>query len=79
MGFLDNVERGLEKVVTSFFRGTSTADLKPVELTTALRNDMDRGIMPISEGRSLAANDFVVSLSTKDYNTAKGWGQGVVN
>ncbi|WP_430408086.1 FhaA domain-containing protein [Glutamicibacter halophytocola] len=51
MGFLDNVERGLEKVVTSFFRGTSTADLKPVELTTALRNEMDRGILPISEGR----------------------------
>ncbi|MGO2327452.1 FhaA domain-containing protein [Glutamicibacter arilaitensis] len=79
MGFLDNVERGLEKVVTSFFRGTSTADLKPVELTTAIRNEMDRGIMPISEGRSLAANDFVVSLSSKDYNTAQGWGRGVVN
>jgi pSer/pThr/pTyr-binding forkhead associated (FHA) protein len=79
MGFLDNVERGLEKVVTSFFRGTSTADLKPVELATAIRNEMDRGIMPISEGRSLAANDFVVSLSSKDYNTAQGWGRGVVN
>lgn len=79
MGFLDNIERGLEKVVTSFFRGTSTADLKPVELTTALRNEMDRGILPISEGRSLASNDFVVSLSTKDFETAKGWGSAVVN
>jgi len=79
MGFLDNVERGLEKVVTSFFRGTSTADLKPVELTTALRNEMDRGILPISEGRSLAPNDFVVSLSTKDFETAKSWGRAVVN
>ncbi|TAP28772.1 MULTISPECIES: DUF3662 and FHA domain-containing protein [Micrococcaceae] len=79
MGFLDNVERGLEKVVTSFFRGTSTADLKPVELTSALRNEMDRGILPISEGRSLAPNDFVISLSSKDFSTAKTWGRAVVN
>lgn len=79
MGFLDKVERGLEKVVTSFFRGTSTSEIKPVELTTALRNEMDRGILPISEGRSLAPNDFVVSLSEKDFETAKGWGSSVVN
>ncbi|PQZ97696.1 hypothetical protein CQ010_15375 [Arthrobacter sp. MYb211] len=79
MSFLDNVERGLEKVVTSFFRGTSTADIKPVELTSALRNEMDRGILAISEGRSLAPNDFIVSLSDKDFATAKSWGSPVVN
>lgn len=79
MGFLDKVERGLEKVVTSFFRGKSTSAIKPVELTTALRNEMDRGILPISEGRSLAPNDFVVSLSEADFETAKGWGTAVVN
>ncbi|MCW4466658.1 DUF3662 and FHA domain-containing protein [Glutamicibacter sp. MNS18] len=79
MSFLDNVERGLEKVVTSFFRGNSSAAIKPVELTTALRNEMDRGIMAISEGRSLAPNDFVVRLSADDYETAKGWGSEVVN
>ena len=79
MGFLDKVERGLEKVVTSFFRGNSTSEIKPVELTTALRNEMDRGILPISEGRSLAPNDFVVTLSEKDFETARGWGSTVVN
>lgn len=79
MSFLDNVERGLEKVVTSFFRGNSSAAIKPVELTTALRNEMDRGILAISEGRSLAPNDFLVHLSTDDYETAKGWGSAVVN
>lgn len=79
MSFLDNVERGLEKVVTSFFRGNSSAEIKPVELTTALRNEMDRGILAISEGRSLAPNDFVVHLSNDDYQTAKAWGSSVVN
>lgn len=79
MSFLDNVERGLEKVVTSFFRGNSSAAIKPVELTTALRNKMDRGIMAISEGRSLAPNDFVVRLGADDYETAKAWGAGVVS
>lgn len=78
MSFLDNVERGLEKVVTSFFRGNSSAELKPVELTTALRNEMDRGIITISEGRSLAPNNFVVHLSEDDYQTAKDWGSGIV-
>lgn len=78
MSFLDNVERGLEKVVTSFFRGNSTAEIKPVELTTALRNEMDRGIMAISEGRSLVPNDFLVHLSPDDYQTAKSWGSTVV-
>ena len=77
MGFLDKVERGLEKVVTSFFRGASTSDIQPVELTTALRNEMDRKILAISEGRSLAPNSFTVYLSEKDFRTAKSWGSAV--
>ncbi|GAB3621311.1 DUF3662 and FHA domain-containing protein [Glutamicibacter endophyticus] len=78
MGFFDNVERGLEKVVTGFFRGNSTAEIKPVELTTALRNQMDRSILAISEGRSLAPNSFTVALNQRDFETAKSWSSVIV-
>ncbi|WP_347038633.1 FhaA domain-containing protein [Glutamicibacter halophytocola] len=37
------------------------------------------GFCQSAKGADLAPNDFVVSLSTKDFETAKSWGRAVVN
>lgn len=74
MGLIDNVERGLEKLVTSVFRGTSGSEVKPVEIASRLRNSMDAKSLTISQGRTLAPNHFTVRLSDPDFAKAREWG-----
>lgn len=74
MGLIDNVERGLEKLVTSVFRGASTSEVKPVEIATRLRNSMDAKSLTISQERTLAPNNFMVRLSESDFAKAREWG-----
>ena len=41
MGILDNVERGLEKLVRSAFTTGSRSQVQPLEIATALRKELD--------------------------------------
>lgn len=74
MGLIDNVERGLEKLVTSVFRGSSGAEVKPVEIASRLRNSMDAKSLTISQSRTLAPNHFDIRLSDSDFARAREWG-----
>ncbi|PQZ90243.1 hypothetical protein CQ018_14705 [Arthrobacter sp. MYb227] len=74
MGLIDNVERGLEKLVTSVFRGAGGSEVKPVEIATRLRNSMDAKSLTISQERTLAPNSFMVRLSESDFAKAREWG-----
>lgn len=74
MGLIDNVERGLEKLVTSVFRGTGGSGVKPVEIASRLRNTMDAKSMTLTQGRTLAPNSFMVRLSDPDFAKAREWG-----
>ncbi|MEE1621465.1 FhaA domain-containing protein [Zafaria sp. Z1313] len=74
MGLVDNVERGLEKLVTSVFRGSGSSGVQPVEIASRLRNQMDRNTLSLSQGRTLAPNVFEVKLGASDYAKARQWG-----
>lgn len=74
MGLVDNVERGLEKLVTSVFRGSAQGGIKPVEIASRLRNEMDARSFALSQGRTLAPNNFDIYLSPEDFASAKEWG-----
>ncbi|GAB2901345.1 FhaA domain-containing protein [Neomicrococcus lactis] len=74
MGLVDNVERGLEKLVTSVFRGSTQGGIKPVEIASRLRNEMDARSFALSQGRTLAPNNFDIFLSPEDFASAKEWG-----
>lgn len=74
MGVVDNVERGLEKLVTSFFRGSGSAQVQPVEIASQLRNEMDNRTLTLSQGRTLAPNSFKVRLGASDFERARQWG-----
>ncbi|MBG6084727.1 FhaA domain-containing protein [Zhihengliuella flava] len=74
MGLVDNVERGLEKLVTSVFRGSSSAGVQPVEIASKVRNQMDRGTLTVSEGRTTAPNHFTVRLAAADFEKIQEFG-----
>lgn len=74
MGLVDNVERGLEKLVSTVFRGSGSSEVQPVEIASQLRNEMDNRTLTLSQGRTLAPNSFKVRLGAADFERAKQWG-----
>ena len=74
MGLLDNLEHGLEKAVRSAFSAGGSRSVKPVEIATALRHAMDDESFALSEGHTVAPNDFVVHFSPADFERARAWG-----
>lgn len=63
MGLLDNLERGLERVVRSAFSAGGPRAVKPVEIASALRQAMDDESIALSEGHTVAPNSYVVHFS----------------
>ena len=74
MGLLDNVERGIEKMVRGAFASGSSGRVEPLELAIALRRELDERSMVLGQGRTLAPNVFTVRLSTSDFAQAQQWG-----
>lgn len=74
MGLLDNVERGIERVVRSAFSTGSSGRVEPLELATALRRELDERSYTISQGRALAPNVFTIRLADSDFARAQEWG-----
>jgi hypothetical protein len=69
LGLLDNFERGLERAVNGAFAKTFRSGLQPVEITSALRRELDTKAVVVARDRILAPNKFVVRLSPADYGT----------
>ena len=74
MGLLDNFERGLERAVNGAFAKTFKSGLQPVEITAALRRELDTKAAVVARDRILVPNKFTVRLSTSDYERMTGLG-----
>lgn len=74
MGLLDNVERGLEKMVRGAFSTGSRSQVQPVEIASALRRELDNKSLTLAQGRTLAPNVFTARLSDPDFALAQEWG-----
>ncbi len=77
MGILDNVERGLEKLVRGAFSKGSRSQVQPLEIATALRKELDNRSLVLSQGRTLAPNVFTARLSDSDFDLAQQWGSAL--
>lgn len=75
MGFLDNLERGIERAVRTAFSTGSRKRIEAVEIASALRRELDEHSFTISAGRTMAPNVFVVEFSDDDFPQAQEWGQ----
>ena len=78
MGFLDNFEKSLERVVNGAFTKTFKSELQPVEISGHIRAEMDSKASILSRDRILAPNTYVVSLSTTDFTRMAALGDSLI-
>lgn len=79
MGILDNFEKGLERVVGGVFARTFKSGLQPLEITAALRRELDTTAAVVARDRILAPNEFTVRLSPSDYERMTALGRPLVD
>ncbi len=79
MGILDNFEKGLERVVNGAFAKTFKSGLQPLEVTAALRRELDTRAAVVSRDRILVPNDFVVRLARGDYQRMTDLGPALID
>jgi hypothetical protein len=79
VGILDNFERGLERAVNGAFAKTFRSGLQPVELTSALRRELDTKAAVVTRDRILAPNRFALRMSPADYKRMRGMGAALTD
>ena len=67
MGILDSFEKGLERVVNGAFAKTFKSGLQPLEVTAALRRELDTKAAVVARDRILVPNRFTVHLAPGDH------------
>jgi hypothetical protein len=79
VGLLDNFEKGLERAVNSAFAKTFRSGLQPVEITAALKREIDTKAAVVSRDRVLVPNRFVVRMSPADYERMSSLGPALID
>jgi hypothetical protein len=79
LGILDNFEKGLERVVNGAFAKTFKSGLQPLEVTAALRRELDTKAAVVSRDRILVPNQFIVRLSPGDYERMNALGPALID
>lgn len=74
MGLLDSFENGVERAVNTAFAKVFRSELKPVELASALRREIDDKAAIFDRDRTVAPNEFTIELSTADFDRLEQWG-----
>ncbi|MBB5633160.1 hypothetical protein BKA04_001383 [Cryobacterium mesophilum] len=79
MGLLDSFEKGLERVVNGAFARTFKSGLQPVEITAALRRELDTKAVVVARDRILVPNRFTVHLAPGDHARMTGIGPTLID
>lgn len=79
MGLLDSFERGLERAVNGAFAKTFKSGLQPIEITSALRRELDTKAAVVARDRILVPNQFTVRLSPVDHERMSSLGGALVD
>lgn len=79
MGLLDNFEKGLERAVNGAFAKTFKSGLQPVEITSALRRELDTKAAIVARDRILVPNQFTVKLSEPDFERMTSLGDSLID
>jgi len=74
MGLLDNVERGLEKLVSGVFSKRFRGGVQPIEIVAALKRELDSRAVVVQRDRILAPHAFTVGLSADDFTELNSHG-----
>ena len=79
MGLLDSFEKGLERAVNGAFAKTFRSGLQPIEITSALRRELDTRAAVVSRDRILVPNKFTVRLAKGDFERMSGFGASLTD
>jgi hypothetical protein len=74
MGVLDKFEKGVERVVSTAFAKAFRSEVKPVELASALRREVDDRAAVVGRDRTVVPNEFTIELSPADLQQVEDWG-----
>lgn len=74
-GVLQRFEQRLEGAVTGAFARAFRSAVQPVEIAAALQREIDNSAQALSRQRMLAPNDFIVELSSSDFERLTPFGQ----
>jgi hypothetical protein len=74
VGILDKFEHGVERVVNNAFAKAFRSEVKPVELASALRREVDDRAAVVDRDRTVVPNEFTIELSTADHEQVEAWG-----
>lgn len=78
MGFLDSIERGLEKAVNGAFAKTFRSGVEPVEIASALKRELDTSATVVSRDRILVPNRLTVRLAPADHQRLRRLGDALL-
>jgi hypothetical protein len=79
LGFIDKIEKTLEKKVTGLFSKTFKSGLEPVEIAASIRQEMDAKASILSRDRILVPNCYLVSLSPQDHQKLANLGEPLLD
>ena len=68
MGLLDRFEQRVDRAVNGAFAKAFKSELQPVEIASALTNEMDARAAVVSRSRTVVPNVYTVIVSTADYD-----------
>ena len=66
VGLLDNVERGLERLVSGAFAKSFRGGVQPIEIIASLKREMDSHAVVVQRDRILAPHVYTVGLNAED-------------
>lgn len=67
MGLLDRFEQRVDRAVNGAFAKAFKSELQPVEVASALQNEMDARAAVVSRARTVVPNVYTVHVSPDDY------------
>lgn len=74
MRVFDRFEKGVERALNGAFAKVFRSDLKPIELSAALKKKADEQAVAFDRNRTVIPNDYIIYLSTEDYQQVEQWG-----
>jgi len=79
VGILDSFEKGLERVVNGAFAKAFKSGLQPLEVTAALRRELDTKAAVVARDRILVPNRFTVLLAKADFEAMTKLGPALID
>ena len=74
MGALDRFEKSVERMMNNAFAKVGRGEVKPVELASRLRRELDDRAAVVGRDRTVAPNEFTIELAPDDFAQIEAWG-----